>query len=114
MKTISFIIAALIISLTGCQSKAGITGKTETFKVYGNCSMCKERIEKAAIEAGVQKADWNIETKILAITFDSTKVKAADVQTKIAAVGHDTELAKADDKAYDALPGCCKYERKKD
>ena len=38
--------------------------KTEKFKVYGNCSMCEKRIEKAALAVdGVSKADWDKETK---------------------------------------------------
>ncbi len=32
---------------------------------------------------------------------------------KLASVGHDTEKYKADDKAYNALDECCKYERRK-
>jgi Cu(I)/Ag(I) efflux system membrane fusion protein len=31
------------------------------------------------------------------------------VGKKLAAAGHDTEKLKADDKAYSALPSCCKY-----
>jgi hypothetical protein len=32
---------------------------------------------------------------------------------KLALVGHDTEKYKAEDKVYDGLPGCCKYDRAK-
>jgi hypothetical protein len=31
----------------------------------------------------------------------------------IANAGHDTEMHKATDEAYNKLPGCCKYERAK-
>ncbi len=86
--------------------------KTETFKVWGNCGMCKTRIEKAAKTEGVSSAVWDEKTDILTLTYDPAKVKSADVQKKIAAVGHDTELYKADDKVYASLPGCCKYDRK--
>jgi len=36
--------------------------KTESFKVSGNCGMCKSKIEKAAVAAGAKTATWNIET----------------------------------------------------
>lgn len=88
--------------------------KTESFKVYGNCEMCKTRIEKAAKSVvGVSAADWNVETKILALTFDDSKTDASKVQDAIAKVGHDTDTHKATDEAYNKIASCCKYERVK-
>lgn len=88
--------------------------KTSEFKVYGNCGMCKARIEKAAKAVdGVSAADWNEETKMIALTFDDSKTDADKVQVAIAKVGHDTEKHKATDKAYSKLPGCCQYDRAK-
>lgn len=40
-----------------------------------------------------------------------SEVEEAKIHEKIASVGHDTEKVKATDKAYNSLPGCCKYER---
>ena len=86
--------------------------KTEIIKVYGSCGMCKSRIEKAAKSLeGVSKASWNIETQMLTVTFDESKVKVNDIHKAVAKVGHDTDMEKADDKVYSDLPGCCKYER---
>lgn len=86
--------------------------KTEKIKVYGNCGMCESRIEKAvkAVD-GVSGADWNKETKMLDVTFDDAKVKIDDIHKVVAKVGHDTDKVKADDKVYEALPGCCLYRR---
>jgi copper chaperone CopZ len=116
MKTIKFIIATLLALVLGTTSYAQkhdhskmATTKTETIKVSGNCEMCKARIEKAAKINGVSKAEWSDETKVLTLVYDPSKVKSDDVQKKIAAAGHDTEKYKADDKAYKALPACCKY-----
>jgi len=89
------------------------TTKTDTLKVAGNCGMCKTRIEKAAKIDGVTKAEWNDETKLLTLVYEPSKVKTDDVLKKIAAVGHDTEKFKADDKVYAKLPGCCQYDRLK-
>ena len=41
-----------------------------TFKVFGNCEMCKERIEKAAKGKGIVKANWDIDTKILTLLIN--------------------------------------------
>ncbi len=87
--------------------------KTEKFKVYGNCGMCETRIEKAvkAVD-GVVSADWDQETKMIEVTFDDSKTTLDKIHQAIADVGHDTDLKKADDKTYDALPGCCHYDRR--
>lgn len=86
--------------------------KTEKFKVYGNCGMCEKRIEKAANSVdGVQSADWNKETKMMEVKFDDSKTDVHKVHMAIAKVGHDTEMHKADDKAYVELPSCCQYDR---
>ena len=87
--------------------------KTEKFKVYGNCGMCEERIEKAASGVeGVSKADWNKESKMLEVTFDDAKASTEKIEKAIAKVGHDTPHFKASDEVYNKFPGCCHYERK--
>jgi copper chaperone CopZ len=87
--------------------------KTEKFKVYGNCGMCESRIEKAAKSVdGVSRADWDQETKMIEVAFDKSKTDVHKVHMAIAKAGHDTDMHKAKDETYDALPGCCKYERK--
>jgi mercuric ion binding protein len=114
MKTVKFLLAAIlaIVVFTNSNAQTGAktsTVKTEAFKVSGNCGMCKERIETAAKVDGVSKAEWNKDTKMLTLAYDPSKVKSDDVQKKVAAVGHDTEKYKADTKVYNGLPGCCKY-----
>ena len=86
--------------------------KTEKFKVKGNCGMCEKRIEKAANAVeGVQSADWNKESKMMAVKFDDSKTSTDNIEKAIAKVGHDTPHHKAKEEVYDKLPGCCKYER---
>ena len=86
--------------------------KTETVKVYGNCGMCKTRIEKAAKGIdGVKKADWDRETKELTVTYDSEVTNLEAIEKAIADVGHDTENARAKDEVYNELHSCCKYDR---
>jgi copper chaperone CopZ len=87
--------------------------KTEEFKVYGNCGMCETRIENAAKSVnGVTTAEWDKETKMLKVSYDKSKADNHKIQKAVAKVGHDTDMHKAEEKVYNALPGCCQYERK--
>ena len=87
--------------------------KTETFKVWGKCDMCKTRIEKAVKAEGATSANWDTKTQMLAVTFDPAKTSVEALSKKLASVGHDTEKVKATDDAYAKLPGCCHYDRAK-
>ena len=101
----------LSISNGQANAGAGATTMTTKFKVLGNCGMCEKRIETAAKIDGVSVADWDVDSKILTITFDPAKVKPTQVHKAVAAVGHDTEKVKATTEVYENLHGCCQYER---
>jgi periplasmic mercuric ion binding protein len=123
MRTLKFIFTAVLAVSVGTiafaemhdHSKMPATNiestatKTVTIKVSGNCETCKARIEKTAKVAGVTKADWSTKTKMLTLVNNPSKVNPDNIQKRIAAVGHDTPKYKATEKAYNALPGCCKY-----
>ena len=86
--------------------------KHETFKVSGNCQMCKNTIEKAATSLpGVNTANWNIESKMLHVSFNAEKSSLSDIHKAIAKSGYDTERETAPKEAYDNLPACCQYTR---
>ena len=110
MNSIRFILLA-VMAFAGTSLFA--QEKTDTFKVHGNCGMCKKRIEKAAKLEGVTTAIWNVETKSMTVTYEVAKINNDELQKKIAAVGHDTEKYAAEDSVYSKLPGCCLYDRKK-
>jgi outer membrane receptor for ferrienterochelin and colicins len=40
-----------------------------SFKVYGECIQCKRRIEKALKVKGIESANWNVETEMLAVVY---------------------------------------------
>ncbi len=108
------IILALLASAIGFSAFSNpMHEETATIKVYGNCSMCKNRIETALKVKGISKADWDVKSKMLTVTYDPHVVTLDEIHNKIAAVGHDTEKVMADDKTYKNLMGCCQYERKK-
>lgn len=110
MKTI-FISIVMIMGL-GTIALFAQSEKKDKIKVAGNCGMCETRIEKAAKSvAGVSSADWDKETKMIELSFNSTTTDIHKIHQAIAKAGHDTKIHKAPDKVYDKLPGCCKYER---
>jgi mercuric ion binding protein len=99
-------------SSVNTQTEIAQSTENATFKVSGKCGMCKNRIETSVNELeGVQSVNWDVKTKDLTVKYDASKVKEGEIHDKIASVGHDTEKVKASDKAYNSLPGCCKYER---
>jgi copper chaperone CopZ len=117
MKTLKLFFVIVILSgvcaMTYAQTATAKTAtKTETFKVYGKCEMCKSRIEKAVKMEGVISADWVIKTNMLTVTYDPGKTNPDVLGKKLASIGHDTDKYKATDEAYDKLPGCCHYDRK--
>ncbi len=124
MKKIKILTMAFIaMSFASCGEKAitetntvatettnGVT--TSSFKVWGNCEMCKETIEGSLKVDGVSKADWDVDSKIITVEFDAAKIDLDKIQKTIAAVGYDNDKYKGDDKAYNELAGCCQYDRK--
>ena len=86
--------------------------KQDTIKVWGSCGMCKSKIEKAAKSAGAKSATWDVESHMLVLSYKTDKTDLKKIQESIAKVGYDTQDVTADNAAYDALHGCCKYDRK--
>ena len=114
MKTQSIIFTTLFIiaSVFTATAQDKATTKKETFKVYGECGMCKKTIEKAAISSGATTANWNEKKKALTVSYNTAQTSNLQIQQAIAAVGYDTRDLKANDAAYDKLDECCKYDRK--
>ena len=105
-----FLIALLLIgSNTVAQEN---TIQKVSFKVWGNCDMCKSKIEKAAKSVdGVSSAKWNVSSGKIVVKFDSDKTKLDQIEDAIVAVGYDVENKKATEEAYNKLHNCCKYDR---
>ena len=88
--------------------------KTDTIKVFGNCNMCKEKIEGSLKEKdGITAKNWDKKTKLLVVTYDAAKISKEQIGQKIADVGYDNQYATATEKAYKKLHSCCQYDRPK-
>jgi len=113
-KGILSIIIALVLLVIAFNVSASVKDETTTFKVYGNCNMCKNRIETALLKnQNIKKASWDAKSKMLTVIYDPHLISLDTINKIIADAGHDTDKAKAGDTVYNSLPGCCHYERKK-
>lgn len=110
MKSIKVLLVALITTFS---ISAFAQSDSTSFKVAGNCGMCKKRIEASVMGPSVSMANWNVKSKIMIVKFDPARIKSDHLQQKVAAVGHDTDKFTADKAVYDELPGCCLYDRAK-
>ncbi len=111
MKTLS-LFAVLIFGIFSSNTSIAQSVKTETIKVWGNCGMCKTKIEKAAKTAGAKTASWDEDTKELKVSYAVNKTSSTKIQEEIAKTGYDTQDFTAPDAVYSKLHGCCQYDRK--
>ena len=124
-KSINIIAVCLSAILYSCGDTPGKdqdTSKAKTevvdgisissFKVWGNCGMCEDKIEGSLKANGVKDADWNSETKMIKVSYDSTLISLDSLHKRIAVIGYDTEKYKSRDSTYSNLHECCQYDRK--
>ena len=110
MKSLIILIIIIISGISQLSAQKEYV-KSEDFTVYGNCGMCKRTIEKAASIKGVKSANWNMETDVMTVTYDTALVKLVEIKKAIASSGYDTDECRATDDAYKKLHGCCQYDR---
>ena len=109
MKTLMMLCIASA-TLTYCTAQVK-NAKTENVKIYGNCEMCKSTIEKAGNLKKIAVVDWDKNTKIATITYDTSKTNLEEVLKRISLSGYDSDQFRAPEKVYKNLHGCCQYER---
>jgi copper chaperone CopZ len=112
MKTIiNFVMAvAMLLSFSACSAQIN-NSKTALVNIDGNCSMCEKTIESSGNLKKTVKVDWDKESKMAEIEFDSTQTNLSEILKRIAVSGYDNEQFLAPDEEYAKLPDCCKYDR---
>lgn len=111
MKSLKYIMTALVMLSFGMSNAQIKNAKTETVKIYGNCGMCETTIENAGNVKKVAQVDWNKDTKMATITYDVKKTNQDEILKRIALAGYDSDKFLAPDDVYAKLPECCLYER---
>jgi mercuric ion binding protein len=92
------------INTTMAQDVAELKIKTSAV-----CDMCKETMEKhIAFEKGVKKSSLDVESKILTVTYNPSKITPEQIRKALAKSGYDADDVPADPKAYKKLDACCK------
>ncbi len=112
MKSIILMAAVVLLPAMACLSQIN-NAITETVKVYGNCGMCEDAIEKASNKKKISTTNWSKDSKMAVITYDSKKTTLDAVLKNIALAGYDNQNFLAPDEAYNKLPECCRYDREK-
>jgi len=102
------VICVLLSTTTDAQIK---NATTETVKIYGNCGMCKTTIEKTGNIKKIAKVDWDQDTQMATLTYDTKKTNQDEILKRIALAGYDSDKFLAPDDVYNNLHGCCQYER---
>ena len=112
MKSIFRILVAINLLLSITISNAQIRNpKTEQVKISGNCGMCEKTIEKAGNLKNSAKVDWDKNSQIASLTYDSKKTNQDEILKRIALSGYDSEKFLAPDDIYSKLHACCQYDR---
>lgn len=110
IKTWMLLLASFATASVYAQSNnTALQDTTVVFKVFGACEQCKDRIENAIKIKGVNSGVWDVDSKMLTLVYNSSRVSLQKVQNRIVAVGHDIESKKANVSVYNALPECCHY-----
>jgi periplasmic mercuric ion binding protein len=111
MRKIGFVIlfmtAMLLSGIVGAQAAA----KSSDLKMKSSvvCGQCKDRVEAGlAYEKGVKEVTVDLEKKEVTVKYNPGKTSPAEIRTALSKLGYDADDVKADPKAYQKLPACCK------
>lgn len=109
MRIFFMISAIFLLSATTGFSQSGVKTEKATIMTTAICGMCKATIEEAMANLdGVTEARLDVMSRKLKVRYDASKVNLAQIRQAVASVGYDADDVPAIQKAYDALPGCCK------
>jgi periplasmic mercuric ion binding protein len=82
---------------------------TLRIKTSAVCETCKEAIEhNLSFEKGVKSSSLDLDTKIITVVFNKEKTNPEKIRAAIVKTGYDADSLKADERAFNKLPDCCK------
>jgi periplasmic mercuric ion binding protein len=111
MKTFISTIILAIAFLTAGTNKVSAQAKLDTVKIKtsAECDMCKTKIEKeVGLTKGVKRATLDLATRELTVIYNPAKTTVAKIKTVISNAGYDADEVKANNRAKNKLPDCCK------
>lgn len=114
MKIYQIIFIAAMLAGSAVYNPVSAQAIEESITVQGVCNDCKKRIEDAAYGKGVKFAEWDKESKLLKVAFNSGKTSLNEIEQRIAKAGHNTTNVAASRDDYESLPKCCQYDHMHD
>ena len=112
----TFILSTLSVAVLflGTMAQVGCSSQTEAslteIKLPSvQCEACALKITTALKkEAGVKEVNVDLEKKLAKFSYVKAETDPGKLEIAITKAGYDANSRKADQKAYDGLPGCCK------
>ncbi|MBX2954013.1 MAG: heavy-metal-associated domain-containing protein [Leadbetterella sp.] len=101
-------VLTLVLALTlGASAQKHKTDEV-SFASSVKCGMCKKTVESnLGKEKGVQAVNVDLKDHTINVVYNPKKVSKDELKDKISKIGYDADEVVADQKAHDALPGCC-------
>jgi len=99
-----FFLAAATIDLPAQATMAEVKIKTSAV-----CEMCKKTIEHdLSFEKGVKSVKLDLDSNIVTVGYNAAKTDEQKIRLALTKVGYDADSLKADPKAMQRLPECCR------
>jgi periplasmic mercuric ion binding protein len=111
MKTIQILIFVMSAMMLAGNANAQATAKSADLKIKSSvvCGQCKDRVESGLVyEKGVKEVSVDLKTKEVTVKYNPSKTTPDEIRTALSKIGYDADNVKADPKAYEKLPACCK------
>jgi len=104
MKKILLLIVLMAFALLTSAQSDTLVVKTSVL-----CNECKERIEHdLSFTKGVKSNVVNLDTKEVTVVYNGEKTNPEKIRVAITKIGYDADSLKADQKAFNKLPLCCR------
>lgn len=77
---------------------------TESFKVQLACetNTCKKNFEGSVYAKGIRNASWDLESKLLTVTFDPQKITLDEIRKRVDQLAVETSAADTHIDAHDS------------
>lgn len=110
MKTLTTLFLALSLGTASAQEPTSDLAQLD-IRTSSVCDMCEKTIEEGLIyEKGVKKADLDLSTNVIHVTYDPKRTDPDKLRTAVMKLGYYADDLPGDEKAYRNLPACCQKE----
>jgi mercuric ion binding protein len=107
-KALLLLTVTMLLLAPACAQSGKKTARI-TIKSSVVCGQCQERVESGlAFEKGVRDISVDLDKKEVTVTYNPEKTTPAAIRKALSKLGYDADEVKADPKAYEQLPYCCK------